>query len=100
MPFAPARFGATPFYFDKKLDEEEEPEDLVALPAGMVGIAVSLHVRKHDARIAFDAEADEDSLLVRKDEGYSQEHITIRERISFVGDDDKKPNVSGVVWAR
>jgi hypothetical protein len=88
----------TPVSFDKHLTTAGIPEDLVVLPAGMTGVSVALWVLTTNARIAFDAIAGPTGLRIATGGTYQQDGITVRDKLSFLGDPGGKPRIYGVIW--
>lgn len=97
MAIARHHSALTPIPFDKQLVTAGTPEDLVTIPAGKRGVRIHLSVLVTNARLGFDATAGPTELRVGNGDVY-QDEVTIRERVSFVGDPGGKPRIYGVVW--
>jgi hypothetical protein len=104
MPFIPAGSDpnvstATPI--DSTLAVGGTAEDLVTVPAGLVGKKLSIVNRgSGHAYIAFDATASAtNGVLVQRGEAYSEEDLTIQTKVSFIGVGTNQPNVTGVLWS-
>lgn len=92
--------GLVPLPFDKTLTTPGTPEDLLLIPAGLIGVSLFLAVDTRDSRIGFDSTAVATSLLVAVGEVYTEDKVTIRSRISFREAASGRPHVHGIVWAR
>ena len=91
------RRALTPLPFDRQLTTAGNPEDLVLIPAGKVGVRIHLSVLVKDCRIGFDVTAGPTGLRVANGDFYADD-VTIRSRVSFVGDPNGKPRLYGIVW--
>ena len=103
MPFtpAPAPSANTDTPFDKTLTVAGTAEDLVTVPAGLVGMRFSVINRGPGvATIAFDRTATPADTRLHAGESYSEDGINVVTRVSFINvTAGKEPRLTGVLWS-
>ena len=76
-------------------------EDGVAL-AGIMAEAnkISFVVELADAYIEFDDDATTSSMLIPQNEGYFDEGIWFKEKLSIIRSTSTNPRIRGIIWGR
>lgn len=105
MPFQPApevdvglADEDTPF--DLTLATAGTAEDLVTVPVNKLGRSISLvNEGPGSVFIEFDGVATLTSVEVTRRESYSEAHLAIGAKVSFIGETGKTPRVRGVLWS-
>jgi hypothetical protein len=91
----------TPTPFDETLTTPATAEDLVTVPGGKKGRAVSfVNAGPGDVAIAFDATAVITDLLLEEGDAYDEHDLEIDTKLSFINvTTGQNPRVRGILWS-